>query len=123
EELVRAYDDPLGITAAFNKNVLVRMNRELGADFDLAGWLHRAVWNAAESRVEMYLVSRSEQLVTIPGAGVRARFFEGETLFTEASYKYVPELLVAAVGAAGFSLTASWGDTAAQYALLLFEAR
>ena len=80
------------------------MNRELGADFDLSGWDHRVLWNAGESRIEMHLVSRAEQLVTIPGAGVRARFFAGETLFTEASYKYEPDLLVAAVGAAGFSL-------------------
>ena len=66
-ELLLAYDDPLGVTAAFNRNLLVRVNRELGADFDLARFHHRAVWNADESRVEMHLVSEGRQRVSIAG--------------------------------------------------------
>ena len=122
EDLLLAYEDPVGVTAAFNRNLLERMNRELGADFDLGLWDHRAVWNTGESRVEMHLVSRAEQLVTIPAAGVAAPFRTGETIFTEASYKYTPDALAATLGAAGFVETRSWTDDAARYALVLFEA-
>ena len=65
-ELLLAYDDPLGVTAAFNRNLLVRINRELGGDFDVDAFAHRAMWNAAESRVEMHLVSRGAQRVRVP---------------------------------------------------------
>ncbi len=122
DELLLAYDDPLGVTAAFDKNVLARMNRELGADFDLSAWDHRAVWNGGESRIEMHLVSRAAQSVSIPGAGVSAAFRAGETIHTESSYKYAPDLFVAAVGAAGFAERVPWTDAAARYALVLFEA-
>lgn len=122
EELLLAYADPVGVTAAFNRNLLERMNRELGADFDLGLWDHRAVWNAGESRVEMHLVSRAEQVVTIPAAGVAAPFRTGESIFTEASYKYTPAALAATLRAAGFVETRSWTDDAARYALVLFEA-
>ena len=101
-DVVVAYDDPLGVTAAFNRNLLVRMNRELGADFDLAAWDHRALWNAEADRVEMHLVSRRPQHVSIPAAGVSARFHAGESIFTEASYKYPLDVLVASLGAVGF---------------------
>lgn len=121
-DLLLAYDDPLGVTAAFDRNVLARMNRELGADFDLAQWDHRAVWNAGESRVEMHLVSRSDQSVTIPAADVVAFFRTGETIFTEASYKYAPERLAGTVGAAGFAEARRWTDGEARFALFLFEA-
>ncbi len=121
-ELLLAYDDPLGVTAAFDKNVLARMNRELGADFDLAQWAHRAVWNGAESRVEMHLESLRAQAVSIPGAGLSVRFRAGETIHTESSYKYAPDLFAAAVGAAGFAERLSWTDADAKYALVLFEA-
>jgi L-histidine Nalpha-methyltransferase len=121
-DLLLAYDDPVGVTAAFNKNLLQRMNRELGADFDLAGWDHRAVWNARESRVEMHLVCRSARLVTIPAAGVKARFRAGETLFTEASYKVTPRLLAAMARAADFAAETSWTDAGARYGLVLFRA-
>ena len=87
-DLVLAYDDPLGVTAAFNKNLLVRLNRELGAGFDLARFDHRAVWNDRHSRVEMHLVSRSPQQVAIPGAGIVASFAAGESIWTESSCKY-----------------------------------
>ena len=88
--LVDAYDDPLGLTAVFNLNLLLRLNRELGADFDLAAWRHRAAWNAGKRRVEMHLVSLRRQRVRIRGAGVSVTFGKGETIYTESSHKYRP---------------------------------
>ena len=73
-DLILAYDDPLGVTAAFNKNLLVRMNRELGANFDLPAFAHRARWNASEQRIEMHLVSRASQEVTIAASEPRRAF-------------------------------------------------
>src|SRR5687768_5306404 len=90
-DLMLAYDDPLGVTAAFNLNLLVRLNRELGADIDTDGFEHRAIWNERKSRVEMHLVSRREQAVRIPGAGIEMTLRAGETIWTESSYKYRPE--------------------------------
>jgi dimethylhistidine N-methyltransferase len=119
---VVAYDDPLGVTACFNRNVLQRMNRELGADFDLSAWRHSAVWNGDANRIEMYLVSTREQHVSIPAAGVSTRFHAGEAIFTEASYKYPLDVLVASLGAVGFALKSPWLDPETRYALLLFEA-
>ncbi len=91
--LERAYDDPEGVTAAFNRNLLVRLNREAGADFDLAAWQHRAVWNAAASRVEMHLVSAAPQTVHLGDAALRFR--AGETIHTEIACKYTPEAFAA----------------------------
>ena len=121
-ELILAYDDPLGVTAAFNKNLLVRINRELGADFDLAAFAHRAIWNAAEQRIEMHLVSLTSQEVRLAAAGVRVRFEAGETIWTESSYKYT-EATIAALGRdAGFAPSRQWIDREAAFALTLFEA-
>ena len=72
-DLLLAYDDPLGVTAAFNRNLLVRINRELGADFDLGGFAHRAVWNQEASRIEMHLVSTRPQHVRVPAAHIEIR--------------------------------------------------
>jgi len=119
--LLLAYDDPLGLTAAFNKNLLVRMNRELGADFDLHAFEHRAVWNAEASRVEMHLLSRWPQVVTIPGADLTIRLRSQETIFTEASYKYTPEGLSAMLEDAGFILGRTWTDHDALFSLSLFR--
>jgi dimethylhistidine N-methyltransferase len=121
-ELLDAYDDPLGLTAAFNLNVLLRLNRELGADFDLAAWRHRAVWNAGARRVEMHLVSVAEQCVRIPGAGVVAAFAAGETLWTESSYKYEPDDVDRIAAAAGFRRERRWVDGDAGFALTLCRA-
>ena len=85
--LLLAYDDPLGVTAAFNKNLLVRINRELAADFDLDAFDHRAIWNDAEHRIEMHLVSRRAQEVRLLGASVRIGFEAGESIWTESSYR------------------------------------
>jgi uncharacterized SAM-dependent methyltransferase len=122
DELLLAYDDPLGVTAAFNRNLLVRMNRELGADFDLASFEHRAVWNPIERRVEMYLVSRAAQTVRIPRADAVVTFERGESIWTESSYKYEPQEMVELVCSAGFESHAQWIDPEARFALTLFVA-
>jgi L-histidine N-alpha-methyltransferase len=121
-DLLLAYDDPLGVTAAFNRNLLVRINRELGADFDVKAFRHRALWNAAESRVEMHLVADSPQHVRIPGASLDVAFEEGETIWTESSYKYRPDDVQKMLERAGFSHVAQWLDEAAGFALTLVTA-
>jgi dimethylhistidine N-methyltransferase len=117
-----AYDDPLGVTAAFNKNVLLRMNAELGADFALDAWEHRAVWNAEASRVEMHLVSRTSQRVRVPAAEIEANFAAGETIWTESSYKYTPESIAALGREAGLAREAQWIDHEAHFSTTLFVA-
>lgn len=119
-DLLLAYDDPLGVTAAFNKNVLQRINTELLADFDLTAFDHRAVWNAPESRVEMHLVSRRAQTVRIPRANCEVHFAAGEPIWTESSYKYDAAELSAMVEARGFRCHAQWIDPDARFALTLF---
>ena len=121
-DLLLAYDDPLGVTAAFNKNLLLRINRELSADFDVSAFAHRAVWNAAARRVEMHLVSRKDQEVSIPRAGCVARFAAGEAIWTESSYKYTPEEILSLGAAAGFRSRQQWLDGEARFALTLFAA-
>ena len=111
-DLLLAYDDPLGVTAAFNKNLLVRANRELGADFDIEGFAHRAVWNSDLSRIEMHLVSLHRQDVRVPGARLDATFQEGETIWTESSYKYRPGDLLAMLDRAGFAALEQWSSDA-----------
>ncbi|WP_372785359.1 ergothioneine biosynthesis protein EgtB [Phenylobacterium sp.] len=106
ETLVAAYDDALGVTAAFNKNLLVRINRELGADFDLAAFRHRAIWNAADSRVEMHLESLKDQQVRV--AGHSFRFRKGETLHTENSCKFTVAGFADLARKAGWTLETSW---------------
>ena len=121
EELELAYDDPLGVTAAFNRNLLARMNAELGADFDLEGFAHRAVWNPTASRIEMHLVSRRAQTVRIPEAGVTVRFRAGEWIWTESSYKYDSPGARRMGEAAGFATRTQWIEPEARFALTLFE--
>ena len=104
--LVAAYDDALGVTAAFNKNLLARINRELDADFDLEAFAHRAVWNAAESRMEMHLESLKPQQVRV--ADRTFGFAAGETIHTENSYKFTVEGFAALAEKAGWTLEASW---------------
>ena len=120
-ELLLAYDDPLGVTAAFNRNLLVRVNRELGGDFDVNRFSHRAVWNASASRVEMHLVSQSRQRVQVPGSGLDITFEAGESIWTESSYKYRVDDLAPMLGRAGFSVTGQWQEDG--FALTLAEAR
>ena len=121
-ELLLAYDDPLGVTAAFNRNLLVRINRELGANFDVGAFSHRALWNAAQSRVEMHLVAARAQHVHIPGASLEVAFQAGESIWTESSYKYRPEQVVEMLERAGFTRVAQWLDETDGFALTLVEA-
>ena len=121
-ELLLAYDDPLGVTAAFNKNVLARINTELMADFDLSAFAHQAVWNAAERRVEMRLVSKVAQTVRIRRADTTVTFQAGEWIWTESSYKYRSDEVVAMVEEAGFHCHEQWIEPDARFALTLFAA-
>jgi L-histidine Nalpha-methyltransferase len=121
EALLAAYDDPLGVTAAFNKNVLQRMNAELGATIRLDTFAHEARWHAAARRVEMHLVSRTDQAVDIPRAGISAVFRAGESIWTESSYKYDPADIEALGAVAGFTPLLGWTDEEAGFALTLFE--
>jgi len=118
-DLLRAYDDPLGVTAAFNKNLLVRMNRELGADFELGAFDHQARWNAEASRVEMHLVSRKPQRVRIPGAELEIDLAEGESIWTESSYKYTPASIDRLAERAGLRCRAQWVEPRDRFATSL----
>jgi L-histidine Nalpha-methyltransferase len=108
--LLAAYDDFAGVTADFNLNMLARLNRELGAEFTLDSFVHRAVWNQKESRIEMHLESRIAQKVAISALKMEVSFAEGETIHTECSYKYAPGQAEAMLNEAGFSQTESWTD-------------
>jgi dimethylhistidine N-methyltransferase len=110
EQLLRAYDDSLGVTAAFNLNLLARINRELGADFDLRAFEHFARYDEIERRIEMHLVSRRRQEVSIPGAGCSVFFKEGETIWTESSYKYTADEIVQLGETCGFRAEKQWVD-------------
>jgi dimethylhistidine N-methyltransferase len=121
-DLILAYDDPLGVTAAFNKNLLVRINNELGGNFDLTAFDHAAMWNSVDQRVEMHLVSRVAQTVRVPAADLTVRFEAGERIWTESSYKYAPEQIVAMGASAGLASRDQWIDADAGFALTLFSA-
>jgi L-histidine N-alpha-methyltransferase len=121
-ELLLAYDDPLGLTAAFNRNLLVRINRELGGDVDIDAFGHRAEWNRHESRVEMHLVSRRNQRVRVPSAHIDLTMREGETIWTESSYKYEPDELAALLERAGFRPIEGWLATEERFLLTLARA-
>ncbi len=118
ETLERAYDDSEGVTAAFNLNLLARANRELGADFDLDAFQHRAVWNELRSRVEMRLVSTAVQTVTV---GEHAfEFTPGEWIHTENSHKFSIDGFADLAREAGLSLEEVWTDEADRFAVALF---
>ena len=106
--LLPAYDDAQGVTAAFNMNLLSHLNREIGSDFDLDRFEHRAVWNDAEGRIEMHLVSRGRQVVTIDGRSVS--FAPDETIHTENSYKHTIPGFLAMAEAAGWKSERVWTD-------------
>ncbi|MGA0606929.1 ergothioneine biosynthesis protein EgtB [Phenylobacterium sp. VNQ135] len=118
--LEAAYDDALGVTAAFNKNLLVRINRELGGDFDLDAFAHRAVWNEAEGRIEMHLMSLKDQAVVV--AGERFHFRAGETLHTENSYKFTVEGFGELAAGAGWRLERWWASAHPAFAMTLLRA-
>jgi len=106
--LEAAYDDALGVTAAFNRNLLRHLNRALGTDFEPAQWAHVALWNEPRSRIEMHLEARHDLVVRWPGA--QRRFAAGERIHTENSYKYLPEAFEALLRAAGFGAPVRWTD-------------
>ena len=109
-QLLKAYDDELGVTAAFNLNLLARINRELDADFDLGQFVHTARINREARSVEMHLRSRRRQTVRIPAADLRIEFLEGETIWTESSHKYSADEVFQMARNAGFSCQAQWID-------------
>ncbi len=117
--LVAAYDDAQGVTAAFNLNVLARANRELGADFNLDAFAHRAVWNPRDSRMEMHLVSKCEQVAHLGGRQIRFR--KGETIHTENSYKFTPDGLAALAAASGWRLERRWVSNSPEFAVFLLR--
>ncbi len=110
DRMLAAYDDSMGVTAAFNLNLLTRINRELGADFDLKEFRHSARYNASDHRIEMHLVSLRNQTVKIPAANSVIPFRAGETIFTESSYKYRPTEIIQMAERAGFRAHAQWTD-------------
>lgn len=120
--LIPAYDDPLGVTAAFNLNLLVRINRELGGGFDVTAFRHRALYNREEGRIEMHLESRREQTVPIRDLGLEIPFAAGETIFTESSYKFDLGQIADLASRAGFELERTWTDSAGRFASNLLVA-
>jgi dimethylhistidine N-methyltransferase len=121
-KVLLAYDDPLGVTAAFNRNLLVRINRELGGDFDIGAFAHRAVWDPQHSRVEMHLVSQRSQQISIPAASLSFQMAEGQTIWTESSYKYQPEQIALLLERCDFQTIAQWIDGGDHFALTVAEA-
>jgi uncharacterized SAM-dependent methyltransferase len=122
KDLVPAYDDSQGVTAAFNKNVLHRINRELGGAFDLERFRHVAVWNEAESRIEMHLESLADQSVCIAALGAHARFARGERIHTESSVKYDDAMVASLFASAGFEKERAFTDDARSFAVYLARA-
>jgi dimethylhistidine N-methyltransferase len=119
DRLVQAYDDPEGVTARFNLNLLVRANRELGADFDLSAFAHQAVYNADDGRIEMHLKALSDQTVTV--GTEQFAFLAGETIHTENSYKYTVAEFQALAAKAGWRAHKVWTDDAALFSVQLFH--
>ncbi|MGB6974672.1 MAG: L-histidine N(alpha)-methyltransferase [Terracidiphilus sp.] len=117
--LLAAYDDAAGVTAAFNRNVLERLNRELGADFEPEAFAHRATWNAKLRRMEMHLESGRQQTVTVEALGFEVEFGAGERMHTENSYKYLPGEAEAMLRAAGFAAAGRWTDERGWFAVNL----
>jgi L-histidine Nalpha-methyltransferase len=119
--LEAAYDDSLGVTAAFNRNALVNLNRLLGSDFAPRQWRHVAFFDEATSRIEMHLEARSAQVVSWPGG--ERRFAAGERIHTENSYKYTPERFAELLVAAGFEASRRWTDAQGSFAVFWAAAR
>lgn len=117
--LIPAYDDAQGVTAAFNLNILARINRELGADFDLSQFRHLAVWNEAHSRVEMHLESLTQQTANI--GSVQIRFEPGETIHTENSRKFCQDSMRRMCSAAGWSTLREYTDADNQFAVVMLK--
>jgi L-histidine Nalpha-methyltransferase len=117
--LLAAYDDFAGVTADFNLNLLVRLNRELGAEFPLDSFEHHAVWNQSESRIEMHLQSRIDQKVWLDALHLQVEFAQSETIHTENSYKYLPGQAAAMMAEAGFASAGNWSDERGWFSVCL----
>lgn len=117
--LERAYDDAAGTTARFNRNLLIRINRELGGHFDVARFDHRAVWHERAGCVSMYLVSRGKQRVRIDDLELTVPFRDGEAIHTESSYKYSPAEIDALAADAGLAVEQRWCDELGRFSLNL----
>lgn len=122
ERMLNAYDDPTGVTAAFNLNLLGRMNRELGADFDLRSFVHVARWDEDERRIEMHLVSCRDQSVNIAALEAAIRFEAGESIWTESSHKFSLGELRHLADESGFSPVHVWTDAEWPFAESLWRA-
>jgi len=122
DRLIAAYDDPLGVTAAFNLNLLARINRELNADFLLDGFEHLARFNSRTSSIEMHLRSKQDQRVTVAKAGFSLSICEGETIWTETSHKYTLAEVERLSRKTGFRSQAQWVDPDWPFAETLLEA-
>ena len=109
-QMIAAYGDELGVTPAFNLNLLARINRELDADFDLSQFQHVARFNREVRSIEMHLRSKRNQSVTIPGSELVVEFVEGETIWTESSHKYATTEVSRLAQSAGFRCRAQWVD-------------
>jgi L-histidine Nalpha-methyltransferase len=121
-QLLAAYDDPTGVTAAFNKNLLARINRELDANFDLSQFEHVVRYDESEQRIEMHLRSKVWQRVTIRKAGFRSYLREGETIWTESSHKYDPQEVIRMGERTGYRFERQWMDSQWAFAQTLFFA-
>ena len=119
--LVAAYDDADGVTAEFNLNMLRRLNRELDADFDLAAFRHRALWNPARSRMEMHLESARRQRVRIAAARLDVSFEQGERIHTENSYKFTNKSIGILLRDAGFDVERTWTDERGWFSVTLAQ--
>jgi dimethylhistidine N-methyltransferase len=122
ETLLAAYDDPLGLTAAFNLNLLARVNREFGADFDLRAFRHRVRYDGGAGRIEIYVESLRRQTVRVRELDLVVEFAEGEWTHTENSHKYDAAQLVALAARTGFRLSRAWTDAAGRFSSNLFVA-
>jgi dimethylhistidine N-methyltransferase len=125
--LLAGYNDAAGVTAAFNRNLLVRLNRELGANFRPEQFAHQAIWNPTHSRIEMYLESLAAQSVLIPAncasSALHVRFAAGETIHTENSYKFTPDALTELLTNEGFTPMRSFTDPQALFTIALAEVK
>jgi len=122
ETMIAAYDDPAGVTAAFNLNILSRINRELTANFDLRSFAHEVRWNSKERRIEMHLMSERNQRAHVGALGATFSFEAGETIWTESSHKFTPNELEAYAKVAGFTPVKAWFDDEWPFAEALWRA-
>jgi L-histidine Nalpha-methyltransferase len=119
--LEAAYNDRAGVTAQFNLNLMERINRELGADFDLNQWRHRAIYNSKAGRIEMYLISEIDQFAHVNEH--KFHFRRADKIITEFSYKYAPQEFAALAGKAGFDFVRMWTDEACLFGIFYFSCR